>query len=100
LSLFVRLAKSAGVTPWTAYAQVQKLWERIWIGGSMAVFKLGPKEARIEVAGWTSAGVPYCRIAFRGVMHGVTEAFCNKVYVHEVSRLCNATELAYRIAWA
>ena len=51
-SMLVKLATGAGATPWTAASQFNRLWSRVWIGGGVAVYKLGPKEARLEFAGW------------------------------------------------
>jgi hypothetical protein len=99
LSLMVRLAKGAGATPWVALENTQRLWERVWVGGAVAVFKVGPKEARMEIAGWPCSVVPYCRIALRGVTLGIVEMFCRKAYVLDLPRLCGPNELAYRIAW-
>jgi hypothetical protein len=99
-SLAIRLVKEAGVTPWACLALQKKLWQRVWEGGDVAVFKLGPKEARVEVAGWPCSRVPYCRRALRGLLVGQTELFCKKAYATEISRLCTPTTLGYRVAWA
>jgi hypothetical protein len=95
----LKVAKGAGVTPWTALSQCQRLWDRVWIGGGLAVFKLGPKEARIEFVGWPCAGSAYIRHAMRGVVCGMLELFCTKVYVKDLPDLCTSTTLGYRIAW-
>ena len=49
LGTAVRMAKNAGVTPWTIYKQLDRFWQRIAVGGGIAVHKLGPKEARAEL---------------------------------------------------
>jgi hypothetical protein len=100
LSTMVRLAKNSGVTPWSALALVDKLWSRSVEGGGIAVFKLGPKEARVELASFPCAAVPYCRIGFRGVGLGALELFSAAIYAREVPELCTATSLAYRVSWA
>jgi hypothetical protein len=100
LSVAVRLAKEAGVTPWTVLVRLPGLWNRIWVGGAIAIFKLGPKEARVEIAGWTSAHIPYCRNAMRGVLSGLLQLFCGRVYVHEIPALCTPLTLGYRVSWA
>jgi hypothetical protein len=99
-SLAIRLVKEAGVTPWALMLQQKRLWQRVWRGGDVAVFKLGPKEARVEAVGWPCSHVPYCRTALRGVLLGQTELFCKKAFVREIPALCTSTSLAYRIAWA
>jgi hypothetical protein len=100
LSIAVKLAHEAGATPWTVLGQFGKLWAHIWVGGAVGVFKLGPKEARLEVVGWPCARFPYCKNGILGVTQGLIQLFCRKVYVREVPRLCTSTSLGYRIAWA
>jgi hypothetical protein len=36
----------------------------------------------------------------RGVVCGMLEMFCTRVYMTDMPRLCTATTLGYRIAWA
>ncbi len=100
LATFVRLAKGAGVTPWTVLVRLQDLWGRIWIGGGVAVAKLGPKEARIEIAGWPCAESAYCRAAMRGVIPGITDLFCHKSYANEIAPLMTPSSLGYLLSWA
>jgi hypothetical protein len=100
LSIAVKLAHEAGATPWTVLGQFGRLWDLIWVGGAVGVFKLGPKEARLEVVGWPLARFAYCKNGILGVTQGLIQLFCSKVYVREVPRLCTATSLGYRIAWA
>ncbi len=99
-SMAVKLATGAGATPWTAFSQFHRLWSRVWVGGGTAVFKLGPKEARIEIAGWQCAGSTYCRVAMRGVVSAMVDLFCKRSYLSEIPRLCTPTTLGYRCAWA
>jgi hypothetical protein len=99
LSTAVRLTRQAGVTPWTVLAQLQRLWERMFKGGGVAAWKLGPKEARIELVGCPIARVPYFRVAMQGVLLGIGEMFCEKLYINEVAGLCTRTTLGYRGSW-
>lgn len=100
MSVAVSLAKGAGVTPWTIIVRFPDAWNRIWLGGSVAVYKLGPKEARLEVAGWPSSRTTYCRIALRGVVSNLVNLFCEKAYVKDVPELCTSNTLGYRFSWA
>ena len=99
-SLVVKLATGAGATPWTAFSQFQRLWDRVWIGGGVGVFKIGPKETRLEIVGWQCSSSMYIRHAMRGVVGGMLEMFCAKAYISDLPRLCTATSLGYRCAWA
>jgi hypothetical protein len=100
LSTAVRLVTEAGVTPWTIFAQLNRIWARIWVGGAICVLKVGPKEARLEIVGWPCSASPYTRVAMRGVLTAMSDMFCSKTYVSELPRLCTSTTLGYRIAWA
>jgi hypothetical protein len=101
LSLAVKLAVGSGVTPWTIFLQGRRLWERSFRGGSsLGVFKLGPKEARLEIVAWPLARIEYNRVSFRGILRGLLLPFSTQTYVHELTPLCSATTSAYRVAWA
>ena len=78
LSTAVRLAKGAGVTPWTIYAQFGRFWERIFIGGGIAVQKLGPKEAHVEVVGQPLVGIHYYRAAQKALFLGLIELLARR----------------------
>jgi hypothetical protein len=95
-----RLAKQADVTPWTAFTQLPRLWERIWRGGGVAVHRVGPKDAVIEIVEWSVAGIPYVRRGLQAVVHGIVEPFCAKAYVSEVAELASATSAGVRVQWA
>jgi hypothetical protein len=99
LSLAVRLARQAGVTPWTVFAQLHRLWDRVWMGGGIAVYQVGPKEAVLEAIRWRCAEIPYVRQTMPAVVHGVVEMFCKKAYVHEAPELTSATSLGIRVQW-
>ena len=100
LATFVRLAKGAGVTPWTVLGRLGELWDKIWMGGGVGVVRLGPKEARIEIAGWQCSASSYCRHAMRGVLPAITDLFSTKSYAKEVGALCSPTTLGYVVSWA
>ena len=100
LSMLVKLAAGAGVTPWTQFAQYNRLWDRVWIGGGVGIYKIGPKEARMEIVGWPCARSNYIVHAMRGVVTGMIEMFATKGYVKDIPRYCTATTLGYRCAWA
>lgn len=100
LKTFQMLGPGFGVTPWTALGRAQKLWHRSWDGGNVAVTRLGPKEARIGIAGWPCANIHYCRVACRGMLKAVVEPFCRTAYVREETASCGPSTLGFVIAWA
>jgi hypothetical protein len=100
LSNVIKLTREVGVTPWTAFSNVNRLMPRTWQGSTCGVFKIGPKEGRIEWIGQPAASIPYFRHAFGGMIHGILTLFCRLGYVREIAPLCTATTLGYRVSWA
>lgn len=96
VSAFVR---AVGTTPWTIFANVDRLWSRIVDGGGISIAKLGPKEARIDLVGFPIAAIRYNRIATRGIVYAFTQVFARQVYVHEETARCGPTTLSYRAQW-
>lgn len=100
LGTAVRVARQAGVTMWTPLGQLHRLWDRMFIGGGAAVYKLGPKEAHIEFVGCSLASVPYFRTGLRGVLIGVGSAFSQKLYVTELVRPAPFSDtIVFRGSW-
>lgn len=100
LGTLTRLAKGAGVTPWIGLAQHQRLCDRMLQGGASAVYRLGPKEARIEIYGVPIVRFPYFRNGWRGLIAGSGELFATKIYVTELVQLTTASSMVLRVAWA
>jgi hypothetical protein len=100
LQTIVRLASGAGATPWTILERAGLIWGRNWEGSGISVIRRGPKDARLEVAGWPVARSTYCRIAFRGILAATTDIFAVKAYVKEIPSLCTDMTLGYTVAWA
>lgn len=95
-----RMATGAGITPWSLLGQYQRLCDRLLRGGSAAVYRTGPKEARVEMHGISLARIRYFRNGFRGVVTAAGQLFCAKMYVSDVTRLMTPTTLVLRFAWA
>jgi hypothetical protein len=99
VGMVAKLARaSAEVTPWPVLSQLQRLWDRAIVGGGISVTKLGPREARVEVAGFAGCRYRHCRIGLRGVLTGVTEMFCAKAHVSELPGFGEDSG-GMRIAW-
>ena len=99
-SLGFRVAREAGVTPWNVLKVLPAQFDREWKGGACGIFRVGPKDARIELIGFPCAAIPYARIALRGIAQGLCELVCSKAYVNDVTPLCTSTSIGYRVAWA
>jgi hypothetical protein len=101
LGTLVRLAKTAGVTPWTGLEYFPRLWQRTMIGGGVAVYRLGPKEARIECHGVPDlAELAYFRNGFRGMFASSGELFCSRVYVTDLIAFTLRKVIGFRVSWA
>jgi hypothetical protein len=100
LGTLVRLAKTAGVTPWTGLGHFQRLWDRLLEGGAGAVYRLGPKEARVEIHGVPLVRLAYFRNGWRGMFAGSGELFSSKIYVTEMVNRTTQTSMSLRVAWA
>lgn len=98
LAMALRLV-SKHDAPWTIFAQSQRLWDRIWDGGAIGVFRTGEREVRLELFGWPCARFQYCRVSMRGVVLGITELFCDQATVTDVPSLRSATSMGFRVAW-
>jgi hypothetical protein len=100
LGTLVRVAKSAGVTPWVGLEYFQRLWDRVVLGGAAAVYRLGPKEARAEVYGIDLVQFAYFRNGWRGMIAGSGALFASRVFVTELPRYTTKSSTAFRISWA
>ncbi len=91
--------RTSGPARGPIYARLQRLWARIFRGSAVAVFELGPKEARLEVAGWPCASSTYVHSGLVGVISGLTELFAQRAYVRELHAYRGPRSLAYRASW-
>jgi hypothetical protein len=99
ISVVVKLSREAGVSPWAALPHGGKMTARTWQGSSVAVFRMGPKEARVEWIAQPAAVIPYFRIAYGAFVLGVVSLFARTTFVRELPQLCTATTLGYRVSW-
>jgi hypothetical protein len=99
VGMAAKLAGAVEVTPWPILSQLQRLWDRVLVGGGISVTKVGPKEARVEAVGFPVCQFRHCRIGMRGVLTGITEMFCTKAHVSELSGWTESSG-GMKIAWA
>jgi hypothetical protein len=97
----IRLASHAGADVWTVLGLFNRFWERMFVGGGGIIYKLGPKESRLEVLGCRLADIPYFRYGLQGVLQGIGGLFCTKLYVSEVRSAAEGSPLriVYRGSW-
>ena len=94
----VRIAKKGGVTPWAPLSKLGDSWSTMHRGGSIAVYKVGPKDAEVHILRNELGGIPYWVQALAAFGTGITEMFAKKAF-------CRVLEsgpllVRYRIAWA
>jgi len=99
-SLAFHAARDVGVTPWTLIKLLPAQFEREFRGGACGIFRMGPKDARVELIGFPLSVSPYTRAALRGIAHGLCEPLCSRVYTQELRELCTPMTIGYRVAWA
>jgi Protein of unknown function (DUF2378) len=99
LGTTVRMAKEAGVTPWTVLPHLQRFWDRAYQGGGIRVTKTGPKEARGEVVQARISESNYFRHALRGLLAGVLELFCRRAFV-SILPIVGSGSVTYKMQWA
>lgn len=100
IAFVARMAQVAGATPWTMLAQTPRIIARSFRGGgAIAVARLGPKDARLEIVGFPVAGLRYLRVTMRTIVGGMVELFCERAYVKDIAALCDERVLAMHISW-
>jgi len=101
LGTVVRMAKEAGVSPWTVLPQFQRFWMRAFDGGAFYAEKLGPKEVHLEVQKVPLVDCTYFRVGLSGLIMGVLDLFCQKSYVQERgARKRTPGSAIFRVQWA
>jgi hypothetical protein len=99
LGTLASVAREAGTTPWVYLERIPRLFPRICVGGAVAIYKLGPKDARAEWYGLPGLAIPYFRTAFRGANQSIIALFCTKAYVSEAPAR-RGGDWAFRVSWA
>jgi len=94
----LKMLKRGGATPWTVCAQFQRFWSRGYLGSSVGVYRAGPKDCRIVVAGISLSASPFFRAAVRGLVTSILEVFCTKAYGRDVAG--SAMQFEMRFQWA
>jgi hypothetical protein len=96
----VFLSKEAGVSPWSMLPAVPRLWPRLFDGTGISLWKLGPKETRLNVHGLPLLEVPYFRNGLRGQIMGMLDLFCTRTYVTAGTPNAGTGTASLRIQWA
>jgi hypothetical protein len=98
----VVVAKQAGMTPWIFLERLDRLYERLAVGGGVAVSRLAEKDARVEIHKAPVFETAYFLNAWSGVIEGLCDLFCTRAFVKanvRPGRLA-AEKMTYTISWA
>jgi hypothetical protein len=102
-TLLGTMAKTLGasgiVSLWDVLQRYHVFFERSFSGGGSRVWKVGPKEALLEISGLPLARIPYLRHAYGGLLSEGARFFYPSSRVAEVARLCSDTTLGFRVSW-
>lgn len=82
LGSILQAARGAGVdAPWIALRAQPRIWDRIYQGGGVKVWRTGPKDAKAEFYGLPLTQFHYFRIAYCGYYRGLANLFVRSAYV-------------------
>ncbi len=102
-TLLVSLAKKVrdpNFDPWDATGALQRMWPRLFRGGSLQIVKAGPKEKVLEERGFVLNRYHYYRQCHLAVTRATHTALGSRVaYTKIVSYDAAADELVVRIGW-
>jgi hypothetical protein len=95
----VSVSKHGGVTPWSLVAVMPRVWGRVFEGSALGIWKLGPKEIRLDALEMPLFGSRYFRNAFRGQAMVALDLFCTKSYVVDL-HAAKSGAYSFRGQWA
>lgn len=98
----LRAVRGAGVDSaiWFALKQVDRVWPRIYVGGSCCVIQRGPKDAVLEVLGMSVATSRTFRIMHHAFLGGLSSAVTKVSVVRSARpRVLDAHTLATSFSW-
>jgi hypothetical protein len=101
LSTVLRTTRNAGVDSfWTVLKQNNRLLERMYQGGGMAVLKTGPKDLILENTGLPVVTSRYWRRAYVYYMKAIGDMFTKVTYVKLVRpRVAHPHSVAIACSW-
>ena len=88
-----------GITPWSILGRAQSILDRLLFGATVALYRLGPKDARLEIHGACIAEFDYVRAGWAGMIEGGLDLVTRKTYCRDLSSAVTASIAAYKITW-
>lgn len=100
MSTLVKTVRGAGVTPWVLLERFDRLWGRLFQGGSVQLVKVGPKDLTIELRGAQLTRFEYFRTAFIGVVRaGFKLVGVRAAYVKHGTWQASSDRFVMNAAW-
>jgi hypothetical protein len=98
----VTMAKAVGlgITPWSILIRAQSILDRLLHRASAALYRVGPKDARLEIHGAPIAEFPYVRSGWAGMIEGGLDLVTRKTYCRDVSPAETSSVATYIVTWA
>jgi hypothetical protein len=89
-----------GITPWSILGRAQSILDRLLFGATVALYRVGPKDARLEIHGASIAEFDYVRAGWAGMIEGGLDLVARKTSCRDLSSAGTASVAAYKITWA
>jgi len=99
ITTIVRLIGGLGATPWLGLRHADKVWRRSNRGGAIAVYREGPRTARLEFWRVPLAASRFFVTSMRGAIAVGLEALCERVFVSELPEHAASDGFALRVVW-
>lgn len=89
------------VDVWSIVAQLHRAWKRVYLGGSVQIVKLGPKDELIELRGHSLYRYPYFRFGSLAAITAAHEAAGARIQSNRIVRYDALThEIVLHLTWA
>lgn len=94
-------AREADFDPWSAEGQLQRMWPRVFQGGSVQVVKVGPKAKLMEERGFRLNKYQYYRQSHLAAVRATHQSLGTRNVQTKVESYSAARdELVVRVSWA
>jgi hypothetical protein len=98
-TLATTLRAAGAVDPVAILSRTQTLMDRSFLGATVAAWKTGPKDARVELLGIPALRFAYLRMGWMGAFEAGLELVARKVYVVEIEKQRTRTSAAFQVSW-
>lgn len=81
----LRTSRQVGLdAPWLALRSQGRFWDRVYVGGGVRAYRLGPKDAHLEQHGLPLAEIAYFREAHRLWLQAIGGLFAKTIHIRLV----------------